>query len=101
MLFDLDLTDEQRQQIASIRNEARTASEPYQELLHRTHDEIGQLVHAAAFDESAVRALAVTESKALVELRVIGARAQAAAFAVLTPEQRAALGGRRPPRLPR
>lgn len=101
MLFELDLTADERQQIRTIRDEARTASEPYRELLRQAQGDLGVLVRAEAFDESAVRAIAATEGKALAELRVIGARAEAAVFALLTPEQRAALEAMRPPRAPR
>jgi len=90
-LFELDLTAEQLAQMKSIREEARASSEPYQALVRRLNDELGALVRSESFDESAVRELAVSEAKATAELRVIGARTEAAVYRLLTPDQRTKL----------
>lgn len=109
LFAQLSLTDAQKEQIKSIRESARTASEPFREQLKVVRDEIQAATANGAFDEAAVRAIAAKAAPAEVELAVIDARTRAAVYNVLTPEQRTKLaalqaefeqrrGGQRPNR---
>jgi Spy/CpxP family protein refolding chaperone len=103
LAFDLGLTESQIGQIRALRDEARTASQPYEEQVRKAEEGIRTIVESGTFDEQAVRTLAASEASAQIELRVIGARTEAATLALLTDEQRATLAKmqQRPPRPPR
>jgi len=91
MLFRLDLTTEQQEQVKSLMQAEREAAQPYQETLRDINARVRKAVQAGEFDEAAVRALAEKEAAATVELRVLGAKTQAAIYNLLTAEQKKAL----------
>jgi Spy/CpxP family protein refolding chaperone len=91
MIFRLDLTGEQKEQLKAIREEAMTAAKPYEEQARAADDKIRAMVEAGTFDEDAVRTLATGQAKASIELRVIQARVEVNSLKVLTAEQRAEL----------
>jgi Spy/CpxP family protein refolding chaperone len=97
MVFELDLTQAQIDQVKALRDAARTASEPFEQQMRKAGDGIRAAIESGSFDEDAVRTLAAGESKANIELRVIGARTDAAILKLLTAEQREALKTMRPP----
>jgi periplasmic protein CpxP/Spy len=91
LFAQLSLTDAQKEQVKSIRESARAASEPFREQLKTVRDEIQAATANGAFDEATVRAIAAKAAPAEVELAVIDARTRAAVYNVLTPEQRTKL----------
>jgi Spy/CpxP family protein refolding chaperone len=97
-IFDLDLTQAQMEQVKALRDAARTASDPYEEQVGNAEKDIREAIESGSFDEGAVHALAVTQAKAIAELRVIQARTDSAIYKLLTAEQREALKTMRPPR---
>jgi Spy/CpxP family protein refolding chaperone len=100
MIFELDLTTAQIEQVKAIHDEARTAAQPFESQVRAAGEKLRALVEAAAFDEDAVRTLLAGQVKAETELRVIQARADAATYRLLTSEQRSTLAEMRqhPPR---
>ena len=98
LIFDLDLTQAQIEQVKTLRDAARSASQPYEEQMRKADESIRAAVESGTFDEDAVRALAAGQSKAMIELRVIQARTDAGILKLLTAEQREALKNMRPPR---
>lgn len=87
----LNLTEAQKTQIKTIREQAEAAAKPYHDQLEPLHEQEAKLTHAATFDEAAVRALAVKVAQLETELHVIHARAENAIFNLLTPEQKVKL----------
>lgn len=99
MLFDLDLTAEQIEQVRSLMKADRDASASYHEKLRNLDQQIRAAVESDSFKEDSVRALAEQEAAISVELRVLGARTQAAIDRLLTADQKKALadqGGQQP-----
>jgi Spy/CpxP family protein refolding chaperone len=101
MIFDLDLTAAQAEQLKTLRTQARNASQPYEEQVRQADEGIRAAIESASFDEQAVRTLVAGQAKSMIELRVIQARTDAAIYHLLTAEQQAALANMRPPRPPR
>jgi protein CpxP len=87
----LGLTTAQKEQIAALRDQAERASETYVTQLAAFHEQLRALIEAAAFNESAVRALAAQMSTVQTELSVIQARTESAIYNLLTAEQKAKL----------
>lgn len=102
VLREIGLSDEQIRQVKALRDAQRSASDPYEEQVGMAEKGIREAIQAGPFNEDAVRALAVTQAKAIVELRVINARTDAAILALLTAAQRGQLREQlkemRPPR---
>ncbi len=98
LVFDLDLTQAQIEQVKALRDAAHSASRPYEEQVRKADESIRAAVESGTFDEEAVRALAAGQSKAMIELRVIQARTDAGILKLLTAEQRETLKNLRPPR---
>jgi len=90
------LAQPQIEQLKALREAARTASESFEEQVGKAEEGIRAAVESGSFDEEAIRALAVSQSKAMVELRLIQARTDAGILRLLTPEQREALKSARP-----
>jgi protein CpxP len=87
----LGLTDAQKAQIQTIREESRTASTTYFEQLRPLHEQLRALVEAGTFDAAAARNLVSQISQLQLELQVINARAESAIYNLLTAEQKAKL----------
>lgn len=90
-LFDLNLTAAQREQVRALMDARREAGATLQEQLRDLGDQMRALVEADSFDDEAARALAAKETTATAELRVIGARTDAAIYRLLTAEQKTTL----------
>lgn len=89
MAARLELTAEQRKDVAGVLRARLPDLERDARALATAHVEQIELVHAAELDEAAVRAAAVRIGAAEGELAVGVARLLRDAHAVLTPEQRA------------
>ncbi len=87
----LGLTDAQKTQIKSLREQAQTASKPYVEQIKPLTEERHKLIEAPAFDEAAARTLAQKMSQLQIEIHLIQAKTEAAIYQLLTPEQKAKL----------
>ena len=101
MLFQLDLTAAQLEQVKALMQAEREASAPHHETLQGINEQMRKAVESGEFDEAAVRALASKEAAVTVELRVIGARTQAAIYKLLTDEQKKTLADFRDDQPPR
>lgn len=91
----LNLTEEQKTQIAKISDALEASAKELHEQL-RALEPNGPEPLSAKFDEAAFRASAEARAKIQVELEVAHARAMAQVASVLTEEQRAELAARRP-----
>ncbi len=87
----LDLTDEQKAQIKTLREQARTASESNFEKLRPLLEQSRSLTEAATFDEASFRNLATQIAQIQIELQIINARSDSAIYNLLTAEQKAKL----------
>lgn len=84
----LNLTDQQKQQLASARKAERERMKPYHDQVAATHKQIQAEVSSGSFNEEKVRSLLAQSAQARTELELSHARMQAALYNVLTPEQR-------------
>jgi Spy/CpxP family protein refolding chaperone len=87
----LDLTDAQKEQLRQIREQTRTEAEPFAKQIRAAHQEVAAMVKSGAAPEAVQKRaeeLAAANAPAVQKLAGIHARAAAARFAVLTPEQR-------------
>ncbi len=100
MVFELNLTSAQIQQVKALRESERTASETYREQVRTADEGIRAAIESGSFDEEAVRTLATAQAKAMAELRVIQARTESQIYNLLTAEQKATLKSLRPPKPP-
>jgi Spy/CpxP family protein refolding chaperone len=97
----LDLTSAQLEQVKALDEAERSASKPYMEKMREADESIKAIIESGSFDEDAVRELASGASAAMVEMRVISAKTEAAIYQLLTAEQRAKLAKlRKPPKPP-
>lgn len=87
IMHRLDLSEEQRDAILKILDNARTQIQPHREALQEGRQQMRAL-DPSSFDEAAVRAIAESQAKEIEEIMVIGQRARSQVWAVLTPEQR-------------
>lgn len=108
----LDLTDAQKAQIKAIQDAEDAKAEPYEKQIGDAHKALDDATAKGQFNESQIRAIAASQTQAMIELTVLKARKDAAIYQALTPEQRAKLdkfreehqppdGGGRPPRPPK
>jgi protein CpxP len=84
----LGLTDAQQEQAKSILQKEHTTLKPLFQQLHQTKQQLRQY-EEGTYDETKVRALAVQESQAQVELTVQKTRIHSELFQLLTPDQQA------------
>ena len=87
----LDLTDTQKAQIKTLREQAQTATKPYFEQIKPLREEMKTLTEAPAFDETAARALAQKMAQIQIEIHLIQAKTESAIAQLLTSEQKAKL----------
>jgi protein CpxP len=87
----LNLSADQKTQMRTLHENARTASRPYVERLIVIDRELREAVANGTFDETAVRAIAARKAEIEIELTVIHVRMRAATFSLLTPEQKSRL----------
>ena len=83
----LGLSDEQQEQIETIRTEERTTHRELREKMREYRDQMQELTNAGSFDEKAVRAIAEEKAKIQVELAVSKAQTRSRIHAIMTPEQ--------------
>ncbi len=88
----LELSGEQREQIAQIRSERHQKIAPLREQMQENREELRRLAAADAFDESAVRTLTAAQAELKTEMIVTGAETRSRIHALLTPEQREKAG---------
>jgi protein CpxP len=89
MLGQLDLTEQQRQQVAAIHEQNREAGQAAAEKLRAAHDAQRAAVTAVPFDENAIRTTTAALAAAMTEQALLQARIHAQVYEILTPEQRA------------
>lgn len=87
LMHRLDLSDQQRDQIRGILQDARSQIQPHREALQAGREQMRAL-DPSSFDETAVRAIAQKQAKELEEIMVIGQKVRSQVWAVLTPGQR-------------
>jgi Spy/CpxP family protein refolding chaperone len=87
----LDLTSAQLEQVKALEETARSSSKAYMERMREADEGIKAIIESGSFDEAAVRELASNASAAMVEMRVISAKTEAAIYQLLTAEQRTKL----------
>jgi len=98
MVRGLDLTSAQLEQVKALDEAERSSSRPYMEKMREADESIKAIIESGSFDEDAVRELASGASAAMVEMRVISAKTEAAIYQLLTAEQRTTLAKLRKPR---
>ena len=84
----LNLTDEQKKEVFSIRLEERAKMKPFVEKLKAGRDQLRALPKGQ-FDEAKVRAIAKGQADTIADLIVAREHMKSRIYAVLTPEQRA------------
>ena len=98
LAMDLDLTTEQPEQVKALVEAEQSASKAYMEKMCEADESIKAIIESGSFEEDAVRELASGASAAMVEMRVISAKTEAAIYQLLTAEQRTTLAKLRKPR---
>lgn len=96
---DLNLTDEQRAQIKTIRESFEASTKELHEQLRALHEKEGD-PFTITFNEAEVRAAAEARAKIDVELNVARAKMMSQIGAVLTAEQKTQLASQRQERRP-
>lgn len=91
----LDLTDQQKQQLAAQRKTEQERVKPYRDQVEAAHKQIEAEVTSGKFDEAKARSILAETAQARTELALSHARMQAALYGVLTPEQRTKLAERK------
>lgn len=87
LLRQLDLTDAQKEQIRAIKESYRPQMETYREQMMNARMAAGDAIHAATFDEAAVRSAVQSAAKIKEEMAVLRAKGYQEVRAVLTAEQ--------------
>jgi Spy/CpxP family protein refolding chaperone len=87
----LDLTSAQVEQVKALEETERSSSKTHMEKMREADEGIKAIIESGSFDEAAVRELASGAGAAMVEMRVISARTEAAIYQLLTAEQRTRL----------
>jgi len=83
----IGLSEEQQEQIADIREEARSEHRVLQEKIRGYHEQIMELTDAGIFDEKSIRTIATEKAEIQVEMAVAKARVHSKIFGLMTPEQ--------------
>lgn len=101
----LDLTDEQKDQIQAILEEAQVENEPLREQMQANREAIREATQGGAFFENEAQVIALAEAQGALHAQMIVShqRVKATIFQILTPEQQEKLenlegmfeGGRR------
>lgn len=87
----LNLTDNQKKEIFSIRLDERAKMKPMFESLKEGHKQLAALVKSDKFDEAKAQSIAKGQAAILANIIVEKARMRSRMYAVLTPEQRTKL----------
>jgi protein CpxP len=91
----LDLTDQQKQQLAAERKSEQARVKPYRDQVEAAHKQLQADVMSGKFDEAKARSILAETAQARTEVALSRARMQAALYNVLTPEQRTKLNERK------
>jgi len=91
---DLDLTEEQKSEMRSLRERSREESQPILQQLRELQKERRQLIQSNTFNEDAARNLVNRESELRSALSLNRTANQHAVYNLLTPEQKAKLADR-------
>jgi Spy/CpxP family protein refolding chaperone len=83
----LGLTEEQQEQIETIRTEEIAAHRDLREKMLEYREQMRELTNKGTFDESAVRTIAEEKAKIQVEMAVSRAEMRSKIHAIMTPEQ--------------
>lgn len=93
-LRELDLSEEQKQQMRSLREKSRDESQPILRQLRELQTERRQLIQSNTFNEEAAKNLVNRESELRSALSLNRTANQHAVYNLLTPEQKAKLADR-------
>lgn len=91
MFEELNLSDEQKTQIKTLMDNARTASEQYHEKIRSSHDQMKSIIEASAFNEEQARQILNAKAQAETEIEIIHLRTESAIYKLLTVEQKTQL----------
>jgi len=91
---DLDLTEEQKRQMRSLREKTREQSQPILKQLRELEQERRQLIRANTFNEEAAKGLAARESELRSALSLTRTASQHTLYNTLTEEQKTKLAER-------
>jgi protein CpxP len=89
MFRGLDLTDEQKSQMKSIREASKPATAPLREAMKANHQKLAEATANGAFDEAQVTAIANEGAAIRAQLIVQRTKVKSQMFAILTAEQKA------------
>ncbi len=89
MLRGLDLTDEQKAQVKSIREAKKTAVAPLRDAMKANRQKLQEATANGAFDEAAISAIAAEHGNLAAQMLVARTKVQSQVFAILTDEQKA------------
>jgi Spy/CpxP family protein refolding chaperone len=96
LLDRISLTDEQKKQVRTLEDAARSSSEVYFEKLIVVQEKIKDTTEGESFDEAAARRLLKTKGELETELTIIRLKTGMAVYNLLTAEQIALLKQERP-----
>lgn len=89
MLRGIDLTDEQKAQIKSIRQASRETVKPLREQMKANREKLQQLSESGSFDQAQVQTIAAQQGALSAQMIVEKERVKSQVYAVLTTEQKA------------
>lgn len=87
----LNLTDNQKKEMFSIRLDERAKMKPLFQSLKAGREQLGALVRSGKFDEAKVQVLAKSQAAIIANIIVEKTHMRSRMYAVLTPEQRTKL----------
>ncbi|CAN5830017.1 hypothetical protein BH20ACI4_BH20ACI4_24000 [soil metagenome] len=88
MLRGLDLTDEQKAQMKSIRQASRETVKPIREQMKANRQKLQMLSESGTFDEAQVQAIATRQGTLSAQMIVEKEKVKSQIFNLLTPEQK-------------
>ena len=94
-LRGIDLTDAQRDQVRTIMQSHREATEAARTKLRGAHRALAEATRAETIDEAAIRARSADVGTAMADEALLSAKIRGEVLAILTPEQQATLKERR------
>jgi len=89
MFRGLDLTEDQKAQMKSIREASKTATAPLREAMKANHQKLTEATANGAFDEAQVTAIANEGAAIKAQMTVQREKVKSQMFAILTAEQKA------------
>lgn len=95
MFRGLDLTDEQKAQMKSVREGSKAAIAPLREAMRANRAKLAAATENGAFDEATVTAIANEGAAIAAQMTVQRERIKSQMFAILTVEQKAKVAERK------